>query len=287
MNVEEYLRVKMKLVEIAAHPFGLFEKFWIQNLKLPIEWSSIKEWDESIWKKIEQENDAVLLGSDMLEKYLISSRQKPKQILEMQQLDALVKTENKLWPQSFLRESLRQLILKTAPNLKCDHIGYITGQNDKTRVAVSVLVQFGYSNIILIVGEDNDYSEQKENWERSYFGVNFKWIKNTDLTLQQNDGSILINTENLVDHKELLEDLSYLNFLNRDGLVVDLSIFPLKNHLRDEAAQLKVRNLPGHIIYGMSGFLLLKSLGINQNEDEYMKNWCDFINLEQQNQSKV
>ena len=49
-----------------------------------------------------------------------------------------------------------------------------------------------------------------------------KYLSETEMTMQPNNGSIIINTLSHETESHILEDLPYLNYIKKEGLVVDL-----------------------------------------------------------------
>jgi hypothetical protein len=231
-------------------------------------------------KHVAADAAGIFLEQDYSPVVISSLHQVPAKILEISTLDALLRDPaGRWWPHSYLKLALHEKIAERAPALDCTQIAYVTGDNFVMQVAVSVAVQLGFSSIHIVVS----HPEQSKDWtkvlQRKYFGIEFKLISSSDLTLQKNNGSLLINTVDSQQSEGLMEDLSYLNFLLAGGLVVDLNILPLKNHLIEEATHVGLPVLAGSEVHGYTDFLVLKDAipDFAFSKSDYMNSWSEFL----------
>ncbi len=166
----------------------------------------------------------------------------------------------KYWPELFLMEALSQKIVLKAPKLNTHSIAYVTGSTAMVRLVIAVLFKLGFKQFN-IVSDDLDQSALLvEELKRKFFSINITLIKNTELTLQPNNGSVLMNTLSFGSNSIILEDLYYLNFISKDGLVVDLNFFSAANNLVDEAKHVSILYLTGIEVGAYRDFLMLKSI---------------------------
>ena len=168
----------------------------------------------------------------------------PQKIRRLQAADLVRPDEGgQLWPHCLEAHVLQNSIIQKAPRLDVTQRAYVTGGEQKIRIAVSVVAQLGYQSVYLILEKPNQAEEFLKSLQRDYFGIEFVVLTSQDLTLQKNNGSLLINSMNYSASEVLIEDLSYLNFLLAGGLVVDTNLLPVKNHLLDEAIQVGLPTL--------------------------------------------
>ncbi len=166
----------------------------------------------------------------------------------------------KYWPELFLMEALSQKIVLKAPRLNTHSIAYVTGSTAMVRLVIAVLFKLGFKQFN-IVSDDLDQSALlMEELKRKFFSINVNLIKNTELTLQPNNGSVLMNTLSFDSKSIILEDLYYLNFISKDGLVVDMNFFSEANNLIDEAKHVSMLYLTGIEVGAYRDFLMLKSI---------------------------
>ena len=100
-------------------------------------------------------------------------------------------------------------------------------------------------------------------------------LKDTDLTLQPCDGSILINTIFSADEIQQVQNLTYLNFLKKGGVVVDLteSGYP---DLLTEAENINLTRISGSRLWAERDFDFLTSIfggKLGLTETQYLEQW--------------
>ena len=277
--------MKKKIYELALSPELLRREFWQQVAPDFLNWEFIDIQTDldglrKQWKEISKNAQYILvdeLHSGFLLKIIpgVSRR-----ILEIDRIDSIfIDEKGNLWPNCFTRESLHELIVAKASNLDTSAKAYITGQDSKMRVALSVAVQLGYRQINLISENESDSVGSDQIFKKLFFETQVKRLKNTDLTLQKNDGTLLINTLDLHVHKELAEDLTFLNFIYGEGLVVDTQQFQSSNSVLDEALHVGLRVLTGLELQALTDYKTLVSIlgKAVVPFDSYLKSWSEFV----------
>jgi len=274
-----------KVLEVAAEPFSLRRKFWQENLSPAeqVEWAEYtgdqeklkKEWKE-VFKKAHgclfSESYAAFLPG------ILSSL--PRRILEVHKVDTIM-TDHRgnWWPFCLQRDALHELVTHRVPNLDTHARAYVTGSGPEMRVALALVVQLGFRTVYIVMEDPVHQEALAEELQRLYFDIQIRLTRNSDLTLQKNNGSILINTFRLDEKPEYIYDLSYLNFILVGGVVVDTSTFPLKNQLLAEAAHVSLQVIHGAEISGLADWLFLHKLNgqVSINKTEYCKRWVAFL----------
>ncbi|MGZ5279399.1 MAG: hypothetical protein ACXWC9_05630 [Pseudobdellovibrionaceae bacterium] len=101
--------------------------------------------------------------------------------------------------------------------------------------------------------------------------------------MQPNNGSLLLNTLQAESGGVVFEDLTYLNFLRKDGLVVDLPMNGQSNPLLEEAKHVGILQLSGGEIWGLRDFFFLQALAVSlPSVSDYLKDWSQFLQEENQ-----
>jgi len=273
-----------KIIEFASEPFLPRRKFWqasveeFQKMEF-IDAHPDKEELKKNHSELFQNMDAAFISEEYSGAFFEIFQNVTRRILEGRKIDSLFKTESGIWPQCLMREALHELIIQKASRLDTQMRAYVTGSGASMRVALAMLVQLGFSEINIVVDEPEMAQSILSEVNKTFLLVNFHVLRNTDLTLQPNNGSLLINTVRLEEKGELIEDLSYLNFISLDGLVVDLNLQPVSNQLMEEAGNVGLKILSGIELQGYMDWLFLKRLfgHVSLTSAQYLQKWEEFF----------
>lgn len=184
----------------------------------------------------------------------------PAEVVESGFADAALCERNQWWFRSFMREALKQAIIDTAPQLDTHSLAYVTGSGPEARLCAGVAAQLGFKKITFIARDQDEAQNLVDRLQRMFFDLDVKILKDTELTLQPNNGSLLLNCIAADSGESMLDDLPYLNFLKKDGLVVDLPYPQGLQQLIDEAKHVGVRNVDGFDLCIRKDFQFLSSL---------------------------
>ncbi len=258
------------------------KNFWLEELKLPLQWLEIESTSpEELLQRTDF--DALLFDQELSDQILPLATRAPAEIVETGMADSLIREREKVWLRCFVRESLRLLIMQKAASLDTHAVCYITGTGGLARMAAVVASQLGYQKMILVAMDREKADLFCQNLQKLFFGLSFEILQESELTLQPNNGSLLLNTAVPDKDPEIMEDLTYLNYLKKDGLVVDLPNSFLINSLMEEAIHVGIRTLPGSELWAARDFLFLKSLlrdSFKLTSAEYLAAWISFNSSE-------
>ena len=262
---------------------GLRKNFVIEILakkfSLPIEWREVpEEWAQDPVQALRAPSDWMGIWVSLpISKTLLSQWPRlPTEARESGVTDILLKEQGTWWFRCFLREALRQSIIHQAPQLDTHSLVYITGSGDIAGLCASVAIQLGFQRLILVVREGAEARELSAKIQKKYFGLDLCLILDSQLTLQPANGSLLINTYGASSGEPVLDDLPYLNFLKKEGLVVDIPYPDGLNQLVDEAKHVGIRHIQGSEIIGLRDFLFFESMMKGQfsiSREEYFSEW--------------
>ena len=211
--------VSKKLHFVATQPQDLPREFWAQQVPKLSEYEIVEvdidfENLKLQWKEMLASSSGIIFDRQVSGEVLKLLRGVPRIIGELQCIDLLSRdAKANWWPDCFFRETLLQEIARAAPNLDTSASAYITGEGSLMRVGMSALVQMGYRRINLVLENPENFEFLSDVFKRLFFDTEITLMRNTDLTLQKNDGTILVNTVKLAEHAELRDDLTYLNFI--------------------------------------------------------------------------
>lgn len=203
----------------------------------------------------------------------------PSEVVETGFADAVFYDQKQWWFRSFLKESMRQLIIEKSPQLDTHSLAYVTGSEATARLCAAVVAQMGFRRITFIARDQDAIQLLVDRLQRMYFDLEVKILKDTELTLQPSNGSILLNCLAADSGEAMLDDLPYLNFLKKDGLVVDLPYPQGVKHLTEEADHVGIRHVDGFELCVLRDFLFLQSLlgkAFALSREEHREMWKPF-----------
>lgn len=257
------------------------KQFWLERLKLDLQWVDFTPEQllqpEALLKS--SAVDGVLMPPWHSDTFLGGSAKIPSEVREAGLVDSVVRQNGAMWIRCFLRESLHRLILEKAPKLDTHAIAYVTGSDPVAKLCITTAAQMGYQKIVLISEKKEEAESIVQKLQKLFFSMQFTILGETELTLQPNNGSLLLNTLPVATGGVVFEDLTYLNFLKKEGLVVDIPLNGASNPLLEEAKHVEVRHLSGEEIWGLRDFLFLQTLSPKfvSSEEEYLKAWIQFL----------
>jgi shikimate 5-dehydrogenase len=274
----------IRVGELSPQPFELRKKFWQDLLKLELQWVefSTEQISDPVALLKSSDVDGVLLPPEHSDAFLSSSARIPSEVREAGLVDSIVRQNGALWIRCFLRESIHQLILKRASKLDTHSIAYVTGADPLARACIGVAVQMGFKKIILVSEMQDEAQAMIDQYKKLFFGLEFRLLGEAELTSQPNNGSLLLNTLPIETGGAVLEDLTYLNFLNKEGIVVDLPLFVGSNPLLEEATHVGIRRLSGVEIWGLRDWFFIKTLmpALSIPSEEYLQLWSSSLQEE-------
>lgn len=188
----------------------------------------------------------------ILEKY----PQLPEGLREAGFADCLLLQERKIWPRPIFAEEMKKLAISRAPQLNTHQKAYIAAHGAFLKLAISLAVGLGFKKIVILCADVEVASRELGDMQRILLGAEIVLMPEGDLTLQANDGSLLISDVNESTQKGLLNDLCYFNFLSRQGLVIDLNYSRQSTLLELEAQTIGVKSLNFFEVFWQSLFVI-------------------------------
>jgi shikimate 5-dehydrogenase len=268
------------------------KQFWLETLSLKqkLQWVDFTSEQLADPVALLKTNlvEGVIVPTQISEQLIAASTKIPTEVREAGLVDAVVRLQSILWIRSYLRSALHQLIISHAPKLDTHSIVYVTGSDAQARMAAVVAIRMGFQKIVLISENFEEAQKIVGELAKNFFSLDLRVLRETELTLQPNNGSLLLNTLGSDTGGIVFEDLTYLNFLRKDGLVVDLPLGPTpqaaaQNPLLEEATHVGIRRLSGAEIWGLRDFLFLQELGAIQiSASQYHTQWMTFLSEEKQ-----
>jgi|GEM_PF-6542311 len=266
--------------EIQIRTLGevLGEKLNVAELQTDSE--LLKQTLKENWLSLTRSQDCILVGDDLSPVLMEILPSVPKRILDVGKMDILNRDPSRKWlAHCRLRESLHDSVIGAAPRLDTTQVAYVTGLGADMRVGVDVAVQLGFPVIKLVVPKRAEGEFAVTQLRRNYFSIDFQVLEYADLTMQKNNGTLLVNTVNFKIEADLRQDLSYLNFILDEGLICDLNLLPLQNQMIEEARNVGLPTLAGWQILGHQDWLLLRTMFPDWSvlRTDYLRHWQEHL----------
>lgn len=275
----------MKILELSPLLFARREKMWMTKLT---EFKNISytSFDgdvgdfESQWPQISREYDLILLTESYHDFAFKKIQNIPTLLLSTGMADSLVKNASGDWvAHCFLRAAMLRAIGTIAPHLDTNGVACLSGFGDMMKCSVAVLNQIGFSKFRIINDDEINSDEIQREFQIYFFNLEIKFILTRDLTIEENSGVVLVNTVSGEQNADLLESLSYLNFIHKGGLVVDFDCSSYDSQLTKESFRVGLNTLRGVELRGFSDYYLLSSqLGnLSLTPAQYLSEWSELF----------
>lgn len=159
--------------------------------------------------------------------------------------DVIFKKNGRYWPDNFLSEAFKRKLVEKAPGLDTRAYAYVAGHGAWAETALKVLIQTGFSKIKWVCENRIDIEESARLLQTKYFGIDLTLLESADLTLEPANGSILVSSLPVDASPQFRQDIAYLNFIQKPGLIVDFWVEPLENQLLIESEGVGLQTLSG------------------------------------------
>jgi hypothetical protein len=195
--------------------------------------------------------------------------------------DSAVFENNEYRPQAQYGAILKNFIVHIGKNLDIKKLCYVAGAGPWVRLSVHVAFQLGYRNFVLVDSNQQSAIENLAEISRSCFPINIKTVEPQALTLEPNNGSLLISCQALLEGSELLETLLYLNFVRSPGLICDLHFQPALSPLLVEGTHTGFDVVSGFDLRALYDYYVLTSTKVDTGISwkTYLTNWRAFLGL--------
>ncbi len=255
--------------------FWLQQKFFAEPQLQP---SSVTAF-ASDWAEIKKNANCVVVGDESSQEVLSQFSSLPSEIELLQSCDSILRFKDKWWLRNFWSVALRESLVAKAQKLDTHRVAYLTGNGGHAMASLVVLAQLGFKRIVWAVSQLDQNENHRQFFLRHFFGVNIEFILGEELTLQPNNGSILINTLSESSGIEFLQDLIYLNFLQKGGVVVETQLDSIESRLLTEAESVGVHSVAPWHLEGLRDHLLLAELKVSSlpSLDGYLSEWFKFL----------
>jgi hypothetical protein len=202
-------------------PFHLERADFLKNL---LSYKKL-ELVQADFESCKEQEDALVILVDPAEssKAFQHYRRFAKDAEQLGVIDTVFFEGNRYWPNVIYKAAFGDLVFSKVPSLNIKLRCYLAGDHALIEPAIFALSKLGYSDIVWITREPESARTRIDRIQRMLLGLNLTTIDTSELTLQSNNGSLILNGVTDLEEIDLLDDLAYLNFLQPPGMIIDLN----------------------------------------------------------------
>ena len=210
---------------------------------------------ENLWETISQckkKYDQIRFSEDVATQIIAESTQLPSEIVNIAGTDALFQKEGKWWFKMFLYDAFHDVISKKGMSLDLESALLVVGTSVYASVLTSGFIKTGFDEVNISSTEDDKGKAFVEKIKKKYFGVNVNYVPQSRLVTLPGIHGVVVNTVQIKDNEELVHELSYYNFLQKEGVVVDCNLFPVESELTKEAKEVGAYLIQGYELLSLA-----------------------------------
>lgn len=278
---------KIRVAEITSSPeiSLLMEhfKFFFDELGKPIELEKIEliaDDNEEYGLETKLKGfDAAYVDFESSELIMQSWPASPTLVRQLRCFDYFIRIQDQIWPRLFLYDVLRNLIIERSRQHDIREAAYIVCDNLVGRILVTLMIHLGHKKVFLVSEDEKFIAEEVEKLRRVNLGVEIVGLSTQHLTIQTTRASILINSVKLGRESQILNDLAYFNFMQKDGLVVDLNFERRQSYILEEAVKADLKTIDSALVAATYNFALIEQLGLGAfcSRQNYFESWKEYV----------
>jgi len=200
-------------------------KYYSSNSWLPLN-------DDKIFYVITEAKtveDAMVLKADFIDltyaEYLISSQKFTINSIETSILgaaDCLLKIDNKYYFDQMSQKAFLKYLSKLKISLQSSKTAVLIGDELTISQFLPPLTKLGYSDFICVVENTESVSEFVQKIQKTFLGLKIQLLNFKQIPLIDSISSFLVVDINHSEQVELVESLTYFNFLTTGSVFFDL-----------------------------------------------------------------
>lgn len=173
--------------------------------------------------------------------------------------DVIFKDEAGIWwPRSVTYEAFNRILAEKGEEMGLDSSVMVVGAGAEARVAIAALSRAGFSHFNITSDNKEEADKMIASLKRKFFDSQFDFIDPESLILLPGSSGLVVNTLAWNPGNQLLCDLSYFNFLKRDGHVWDMTLLPPMTQFIKDASDVGIGVVRGYHIASWSDWFWVK-----------------------------
>jgi len=203
----------------------------------------------------------------------------PTPVKWLEVADSLELENGEWWPRLHLYDTLRTMIVRHFQDLDIGRDSYVIGATPLGRAAAAATAALGFSHISLVDEDEMKLEREARLLRRYLFGVTIETVPARTLTVREKPGSLMLNTVPMQDNSTVLGDLSYFNFMQARGVVIDISECSAHNQLLEEAQRADLKTLSGLVVQAHRDVDLLRRIFPSEyvTYEDYLESFADLL----------
>tara|TARA_B100000749_G_scaffold280896_1_gene280668 strand:- start:38280 stop:39155 length:876 start_codon:yes stop_codon:yes gene_type:complete len=185
----------------------------------------------------------------------------PSEMMTVGAMDAWIRADKKKWwPRNFYFKAFHGVISKQGSKINLNSEVLIIGTGAVAKAFLVGFVKLGFKKINISSTMDEAAQEFVESSKQFFFDVKLSYVPQSRLVTLPGVHGIMVNTTPIDKNSEMIEDLSYFNFLQKSGLVIDANLVPLDSLLLTEAISVGANIIPGYEFMSAADALWMQEL---------------------------
>lgn len=246
--------------------------FW-RDLELPVEFV------DSIAEPLKAKIGGLIVEPSQSDEWLKKIKSASTDVIRVGFLDSLLQDHGRLWPRNLYFSVFREAIVRAVGQLDITSWAYVAAEGPWARFGVAVAFDLGYRRVRVICNQEGAVDDLRERMSHFCFGLEVEGLRTSDVTLQPNNGSMLLNAYDLSKDPDMSQTLLYLNFVRLPGVIVDVSKMSVMSPLIQEGQNAHYDCIDGALLRGGYDFQLLSTLGVPLvcEVHEYIEKWKSYL----------
>ena len=137
-------------------------------------------------------------------------------------IDGMVRQEKNWWPLCALYEVFSTILIELGQEVDARGSVMVAGAGGAARAAVAAFFKAGFRRFSVVNMREAEAKKLIRDVERRFFGLKISFVPIDRIVLLPGETTALVNCADPVEETQLLNELSYLNFLRRPGFIFDL-----------------------------------------------------------------
>ncbi len=234
--------------------------------------------------ELKSQVDQIRIHSDLGILVVQEFESMPSEIVDLGAADAFVYEKGGWWFRNFLQKAFLKTISKYGSSIDLESSALIVGTGARARVFASGFIKVGFSEVNISSIFDEQGTKFVDALKRKYFGVNINFVPQSRLVTLPGIHGVLVNSTPIDSNNELINELNYFNFLQKEGLVIDLNLFPVESRLTKEAKTVGAVVIQGYQILALADILWAQSVfGIKLDAEKYVNEFYNKFKLKAEN----
>lgn len=149
--------------------------------------------------------------------------------------DGMVTRDGRWWPLCASYEALCQTVTDLGEGLDIQGSAFVSGTGASARAGIAALFRNGFRKFRLVALNLESAEGLVRDIRLKFFGIDLEVVPADMIVLLAGVSSVFVNTLSEDEAPDLVQEISYLNFLKRPGAIIDANMFTKQTLLLKEA----------------------------------------------------